>query len=218
MFCVRCPTSAQAQRRAAGDREVRPLNLRFVLIVVGRSLLAALRLRILSGMNPTVYLVRYGAVPEVARFQCLLADPPERGSVVVVDTHRGLLLGSVLEHVRHASPADIDVSIVRGATEIDRQTAAALRDRCEGEFVRWLERIDEWELSLELIDLEWTLDGSKLILYVLTERGPDTTNLALQAAAAGLGIIEVQPVAAEGLVALPSSGGGCGTGGCGCHE
>ncbi|MDX1970111.1 MAG: hypothetical protein SFV23_23255 [Planctomycetaceae bacterium] len=169
-------------------------------------------------MNPTVYLVRYGAVPEVARFQCLLADPPERGSLVVVDTHRGLLLGSVLEQVRHASPADIDVSVVRCATETDRQAAAALRDRCEGEFARWLERIHEWELNLELIDLEWTLDGSKLILYVLTERGPDTTNLALQAAAAGLGIIEVQPVAAEGLVALPSSGGGCGAGGCGCHE
>ncbi len=169
-------------------------------------------------MNSTVYLVRYGAVPEVARFLCALAEPPERGASVIVDTHRGLLLGSVLERVKSPAPGDIDVSIVRCATVADLQAAASLRDRCEVEFARWLERIAEWELSLELIDLEWTLDGTKLILYVLTERGPDTTNLALQAAAAGLGIIEVQPVAAEGLVALPSPGGGCGTGGCGCHE
>jgi hypothetical protein len=54
-------------------------------------------------------------------------------------------------------------------------------------------------------------------LYVLTERGPATTTLALQAAAEGLGLIEVQPVSAAGLVAVPS-GGGCGTGGCGCSH
>jgi hypothetical protein len=69
-----------------------------------------------------------------------------------------------------------------------------------------------------LIDLEWTLDDAKQILYVLTSRGPDATNLALHAAAEGLGVIEVQPVAAEGLIPLPSEGGGCGSGGCGCHH
>ena len=66
-------------------------------------------------------------------------------------------------------------------------------------------------------DLEWTLDRQKLVLYVLGGRGPDTTRLALQAAAAGLSVIEVQPVSAEGVVPLPAAGGGCGSGGCGCH-
>ena len=46
---------------------------------------------------------------------------------------------------------------------------------------------------MELIDLEWTLDKSKLILYVLNDRGPEATRLGLQAAAAGLGTVEVQP-------------------------
>jgi hypothetical protein len=75
-------------------------------------------------------------------------------------------------------------------------------------------------LNLELVDLEWIIDPRKLVLYVLNERGPDCTKLALQAAAAGLGIIEVQPIDAQGLVQLESSGGGCGSGGCGsggCH-
>ena len=71
-------------------------------------------------------------------------------------------------------------------------------------------------LDLQLIDLEWTLDRTKLILYVLNERGPDCTKLALQAAAAGLGLVEVQPVDENGLVAVEPSGG-CGSGGCGCH-
>jgi hypothetical protein len=82
-------------------------------------------------------------------------------------------------------------------------------------FPEWITRITEWELMLELIDLEWTLDRQKLILYVLNDRGPDCTKLALQAAAAGLGTIEVQPVTAEGLVTPPASTGGCGSCGCG---
>ncbi len=75
-------------------------------------------------------------------------------------------------------------------------------------------RIDEWKLSLELIDLEWTLDKSKLILYVLNDRGPESTKLALQAAAAGWGTIEVQPVGPDGPISV-SQGGGCGSGHCG---
>jgi hypothetical protein len=58
------------------------------------------------------------------------------------------------------------------------------------------------------------LEDDKLVLYVLNDRGPDCTKLALQAAAAGLGVIEVQPVGAEGLMTL-ETGNGCGSGGCG---
>lgn len=194
-------------------------------------------LSILGAMHADNYLIRYGVVPEVARFRSVVREPLDRGTSVVVSTHRGLQLGTVLERLATARRAESntdtdantgenadtaeadDFQLLRQSTGDDEQAHRELQQRCEAEFPRWLERIAEWQLSLELIDLEWTLDGSKLILYVLTERGPDTTNLALQAAAAGLGIIEVQPISAEGLISLPSSdGGGCGSGGCGCHS
>ena len=76
----------------------------------------------------------------------------------------------------------------------------------------------EWKLDLDLVDLEWTLDRQKLVLYVLGGRGPEATKLALQAAAAGLAVVEVQPVTADGPVPLPPAGGGCGSGGCGCEH
>ena len=167
-------------------------------------------------MPNSLLLVRYGQVPEVARFVCELPVLPVRGERVVARTHRGLQLGTVLESVQSSSPDETDFIVERTATPEDQANAASLQARANTEFTRWQERIDEWGLTLELVDLEWTLDGSKQILYVLTERGPETTNLALQAAAGGFGIIEVQPVSAEGLVTLPSSGGGCGTGGGGC--
>jgi len=158
-------------------------------------------------------------VPEVARFASSADLELSRQQTVVVQTHRGLQLGMVLERVKtQAEPAtESDFTVIRVATPEDFASADVWRERAETDFPQWLARIAEWELELELIDVEWTLDGLKQILYVLTERGPATTNLALQAAAAGLGIIEVQPVSAEGLVTLPSAGG-CGTGGCGCHD
>ncbi len=181
------------------------------------------------------YLVRYGAVPEVARFDALAHADFGRGAAVVVTSPRGVLLGTVLDQVRTSAtdaagekltdaagerPTDAvsDLRIERVATAADLADARQRREEAEAEFPRWLKRIAAWGLQMELIDLEIALDGSKRILYVLTERGPETTKLALQAAAAGLGLLEVQPVSAEGLM-VPETGGGCGSGGggCGCH-
>ena len=64
--------------------------------------------------------------------------------------------------------------------------------------------------SAKISDLEWMLDRKKLILYVLNDRGPECTKLGLQAAAAGLGTVEVQPVGADGPLPVASLGGGCG--------
>ncbi|MGD9854005.1 MAG: PSP1 C-terminal domain-containing protein [Planctomycetaceae bacterium] len=183
----------------------------------------------------SVVLVRYGTVPEVSRFRVeKAADRLSRGDAVLVHSHRGLQLGTVLSEVHAAAasriaevPAGQDVAppdstaelppVVRRAAAADLETSQQLRQESAAAFNVWRERIARWQLELELIDLEWTLDRKKLVLYVLNERGPDCTKLALQAAAAGLGVIEVQPVSAEGLVALPapSTGAGCGT--CGCH-
>ena len=170
-------------------------------------------------MSETV-LVRYGAIPEVARFDVSSPEPIKRGAEVVVRTHRGLQLGTLLQplarYVNGQNGEPRDFVVLRPADSTDRQTAHDLRADCDAQFAVWLQRIETWKLDLQLIDLEWTLDRTKLILYVLNERGPDCTKLALQAAAAGLGLVEVQPVDENGLVAVEPSGG-CGSGGCGCH-
>lgn len=131
-------------------------------------------------------------------------------------THRGLQVGTLLEEVVVTDESSDRPEILRRASADDLSQAATNQSRCETDFIEWCDRIAAWGLDLQLIDLEWTLDESKLIFYVLNERGPDCTRLALQAAASGFGIIEVQPVDAEGIVQAPQTGGGCGSGGCGC--
>ncbi|MFK7820103.1 MAG: PSP1 C-terminal domain-containing protein [Planctomycetaceae bacterium] len=158
-------------------------------------------------------LVRYGRIPEVARFDLPDDSGIVRGDMVVVETHRGLMLGEFLEEVPDADPDSDRSTIVRKASAADTRAEETNRKAVEEDFGAWCDRIEKWNLDLQLVDLEWTLDGEKLIFYVLNERGPDCTKLALQAAAGGFGIIEVQPIDGDGLVELPPTGGGCGSGG-----
>ncbi|MBL8851923.1 MAG: hypothetical protein JNG89_19780 [Planctomycetaceae bacterium] len=170
----------------------------------------------------TTLLIRYGAIPEVARFTNPQSISVARGDAVIVSTHRGPELGSVLESLRPAAepgtgePAEPSGEVLRRASDSDRDRATELRRDAAQEFTGWEQRIAEWQLDLQLVDLEWTIDRSRLILYVLNERGPDCAKLALQAAAGGWGVIDVQPVAAEGLLPKETGHGGCGS--CGCHN
>ena len=170
-------------------------------------------------------LVRYGMISEVARFAIPADFTRKRGDRVVIRTHRGVELGTLLQDAAAQSVSSLSLGdasdiepgpqfILRNATAEDEHIAAHLRNKCDEEFAAWRARIEDWSLQLELIDLEWTLDKSKLILYVLNNRGPESTKLALQAAAAGYGVVEVQPVGPDGPI-VQSGGGGCGSGHCG---
>ena len=157
-------------------------------------------------------LARYGRVPQVARFAGF-GSPLERMTQVIVSTERGQELATVLQilSVKKTSDAEPGLTgeVIRTASEQDLGAARGLEQKAEAGFPDWLKRAAGWKLQLELIDLEMTLD-ERLILYVLNDRGAETTRLALLAAAAGFGVIHVQPVSAEGVVQA-SGGGGCGS-------
>lgn len=168
-------------------------------------------------------LGRYGAAPQVARFgvsELLHADVSGelvRGVEFVAETDRGPELITLLEIVRQdviAEEKPVTGQMLRLASDDDRKAHRENRQKADVEFFDWQQRLADWQLQLQLIDLEWTLDQQQIILYVLNGQDAETTRLALLAAAAGLGIIHVQPVAAEGVIQA-TGGGGCGSGGCG---
>ncbi len=185
-----------------------------------------------TDLQNSIYLVRYGQVPENAHARwsnepSASVSTLDRGDVVILHTHRGLQMGTILEKLTATADSrvtdtdswEISCQILRKAVSNDIAADQSQRQRAVSEFVSWNDRIAQWKLSLELIDLEWTYDDEqKLILYVLNDRGAETTRLALLAAAAGLGVIEVQPVTATGLAVASPKGGGCGSGGCGSHR
>lgn len=165
-------------------------------------------------------LVRYGAIPQVARYTAgdIAADRLRRGLSVVITTDRGTELGEVLELVPQtmASGHETAGAVNRVAADDDVASHREQQQLAADSFEDWQQRILDWKLELELMDVERTLDGDRQILYVINERGAETTRLALLAAAGGHGIISVQPVGSDGLIEQ-AGGGGCGSGsGCGC--
>lgn len=169
-------------------------------------------------------LVRYGRVPQVARFgvsaeqRQMLQAVQQRLPEVVVQTDRGEEVGALLEVIRPgllSENPDTTGDLLRLATEEDRSRAAANSRDADDAFFDWQQRIADWDLQLQVIDMEWTLDRENVILYVLNDQNAETTRLALLAAAGGFGIIHVQPVNADGIDYAASGGGGCGSGGCG---
>lgn len=168
--------------------------------------------------------MRYGVIPEVARFAADEVDGLNRDNRVVIQSPRGLEIGTLLQSmpmapIKDAEETVSELRIIRVATAVDLATERELREDCQIGYSEWWSRIQDWKLELELVDLEWTLDRQKLILYVLSGRSADTTKLALFAATAGYTAIEVQPVSKDGLVPLPPPSGGCGChdGGCSTH-
>jgi hypothetical protein len=175
-------------------------------------------------------LVRYGTISEVAKFSHALPVLPERATPVVVRTRRGIELGTVLDDASRTprpavSPseqldsADQEVTLLRIATADDMARDRRHREQDRDAFLQWQERIRRWGLMLELIDLERTLEGDKLILYVLSGRNAESTKLNIHAAVENLGPIAIETVSPDGLVIPASAEQSCGTaGGCGCHH
>ncbi|MCG6157071.1 hypothetical protein [Rubinisphaera margarita] len=165
------------------------------------------------------YLIRVGQIAETLR--CFAETDVElnRGDQIAVQTDRGLRFASVLNRLSSEPLAveddELPSRFVRRLSDDDQKRLTELREQADRDFPRWQQRIAQWKVAVELLDLEWTLDGERVMLYVLNERGPECTKLALMAAAAGLGIIEVVPVSPDGQRQPTSSGsGGCGSGGC----
>lgn len=175
-------------------------------------------------------LARYGAVPQVARFSIsdeLLHELTRNldslhGTQIVVESDRGTEIASILEAVHEGlnpTPKASTGRVLRPAESRDLTDAAKNRREAELSFADWLGQITEWQLQLQLIDMETTLDGQR-ILYVLNGQDAETTRLALLAAANGRGIVQVQPVSRSGVEVKAGGGGcgsGCGSGGCSTH-
>ncbi|MGH7128312.1 MAG: hypothetical protein ACREIV_07070, partial [Planctomycetaceae bacterium] len=83
-------------------------------------------------MSETV-LVRYGTIPEVARFHLGCDEPVARETPVVVRSHRGVELGTLLQDAAPDRDAGqngssgADFMVLRRATADDLAAAATLR-------------------------------------------------------------------------------------------
>lgn len=141
-----------------------------------------------------------------------------RNSSLIVETDRGEEIATTLEILQShvVDPAKpVTGRVVRLADDRDLATRQQQQKKARDSFADWRQRLQDWKLQAELVDVEITFD-EQTVLYVLNDQNAETTRLALLAAAGGHGVIHVQPLSADGVVSQPPAGsGGCGSGGCG---
>ena len=117
------------------------------------------------------YLLTYGCVGDFGRFRAVRPIQCRRGERAVIQTPRGLELGTVLGPARPGVaqflPNTTVGSLLRLAEEADADTASALNHRSQ-KLIADSQRIaTELSLPVEILDAEVLLDGQQAILHFL---------------------------------------------------
>jgi len=168
------------------------------------------------------YLVSHGKSGAFGRFAPVLPLTCRRGERVVIQSRRGLELGSVLCQAtsRHAqllgnAPA---CDLLRRATPADEAAATRMKLLEQALFDEGRRLVDDLGLALEVLDVEVLLDGQQAIVQHL---GPEQGDWTPFVEALGrrrqikilLENLAIPPLEAD--VAEEDAHGGCGEPGCG---
>jgi cell fate regulator YaaT (PSP1 superfamily) len=120
---------------------------------------------------PCEYLVSYGSAGDFGRFRSTARLSCRRGDEVVVQTHRGLELGTVLceaqsGHARHLPNTSVG-QLVRRVGPDDRARRAQFRVREHDILAAASALVNEMALPVEVMDAEILLDGEHAALLYL---------------------------------------------------
>jgi hypothetical protein len=132
-------------------------------------------------MNDIEYLISYGLAGDFGRFRAPRPLPCRRGARVVVRSHRGVEVGSVLRPAtpRHAAflPNTTVGQLLRGVTPDDEQTLGAMRERGRRLCERAAALAYELALPLAVLDAEVLLDGEHAALHLVRDGAGDVRPL-----------------------------------------
>jgi hypothetical protein len=168
------------------------------------------------------YLVSYGKSAALARFLSATAEPLLRGDRVVLQSDRGLTLGTVLceatDRQARLLAAGISGQLLRRADATDLESDRDRRPAEERLFDAATRLAAELGLALEVLDVELALDGRCAILQVLTAPGCDATALVERVAVEQRLEVWLENLAGPASETDHHAHGGCGKPDCGKGE
>src|SRR5439155_7835757 len=127
------------------------------------------------------YLVSYGKTGVLGRFLSALADPLRRGERVVLQSDRGLTLGTVLceatERQTRILASECGGQLLRRIQPADHAAQHNCQAREQQLFDEARSLAARLEMPLEILDAELSLDSRRLLLQCLLAPGCDPTAL-----------------------------------------
>lgn len=140
-----------------------------------------------------------------------LEIPPD--SCVIVETVRGLEYGKVVIDRREVAEEEVVLplkKVIRVATPQDAAQMEANRKKVEEAKEICLKKIEEHELPMKLIDVEYTFDGSKVIFYFTAEGRVDFRELVKDLASVFRTRIELRQIGVRDEAKMLGGIGCCG--------
>jgi len=132
-------------------------------------------------MEPRGFLLNYGKTAEFGRFTSESTAALSRGDCVVIQSPRGLELGTVLRPAPGTESAVGQIpasgTILRPVTLEDRSRTGDLQRRCQSLFTESRRIAESLGLPLEIIDTEILLDGRNAYLHYLSRNRFDARPL-----------------------------------------
>jgi hypothetical protein len=176
-------------------------------------------------MDLVEYLVGYGLRGDFGRFRAERPLVCARGARVVIHSPRGLEIGRVLReaapgHARFLPNTSLG-RLLRVCGADDERQALALQERGGRLLARAAALIGEWELPLEVFDVEVLLDGEHAVLHQVRAGNCDVRPLVGTLSrefelTVSLADLASPPEEEHGCGRCgPGGCGSCGAGGCG---
>jgi cell fate regulator YaaT (PSP1 superfamily) len=170
-------------------------------------------------MDIVEYLVGYGLQGDFGRFRPLRPMPCRRAERVVVRSHRGLEVGTVLREATpgHAGflPNTTVGQILRRLTPDDERQEQVLLERGRHIVERGSGLVQELRLPVEVIDAELLLDGENAVLQHLRFDDCDVRPLVSTLSREFSVLLTLVDLAAPKQEDQSHGCGSCGAGGCG---
>ncbi len=143
-----------------------------------------------------------------------------KGDGVIVETARGVEFGQVTSDIIDVDESRIVAplkSVIRIATEEDRQTEAKNREREKEAYRVCQEKIQKHKLEMKLIQAEYTFDGNKLLFYFTADGRIDFRELVKDLASVFRTRIELRQIGVRDETKILGGYGSCGRVLC-CHS
>ena len=144
----------------------------------------------------------------------------QKDTYVVVETARGIEFGECVIGIKEISEDDIVAplkSVLRIATEEDINKHFKNKDKEKDAFEICLKKIQEHELTMKLIDVEYTFDNNKVLFYFTADGRIDFRELVKDLAAVFRTRIELRQIGVRDETKILGGIGVCGRPLC-CHS
>ena len=137
----------------------------------------------------------------------------QKGEYVIVETMRGIEYGLVVTEPRLAAEEDIVAplrNVLRKATEKDKETYAKNMAAEKEAFDICLEKIKAHHLDMNLVEVEYTIDGNKILFYFTADGRVDFRELVKDLAALFRTRIELRQIGVRDETKMGGGIGICG--------